>query len=142
MSDWRTHVGIDPQLIDTVPSVLWMSDLAKEQLSGNGQRSPEDLKPHLMSIASHHIELVTQYARVTGEVPTIVIAIHQEPRLFMLHCLISIHGCAYTGDRVVIARDDEIFDDITTGRISASIIPPEALSYLHYRQVHRDLLVN
>lgn len=142
MSDWRLLAGLDPMLVDAVPSVLWVTDLARAQLSGNGKRSHAEIRPHLMAVASHHIELVSQYARVMGAIPPAVVGIHQEPRMFMPHCLVSIHGCAYTGEKVVIARDDEVFFDIDAGKISIHDLPPEAVDYLHYKQVHRELTLN
>jgi len=142
MDDWRLKAGLDPRLVDAVPPILWLSDLAREQIAGNGRRSVEEMRPHLMEIAGHHVELVMAYMNFTGEIPNVIVAIHQEPRYFLPHCLVSIHGGFYSGDRVAIMRDDEVLNDILAGRVNPAMLPPEAVEYLHYRERNRGLLVN
>ena len=94
---------------------------------------------HLVKL--HVNALLERYYEV-GVMPSMGFTMHSLPTLFVPLGVVLLHGIPYATTNIVIAREDEILDDLNSGKIRRKDIPEIGVTLLRDRFNSRKILEN
>lgn len=140
-SDWRLNIGVPPEVIDKVPMTLFITDVARNYLTGEN-RTKREVNGLIRTVAEMHVVSLLEIYKQTGAMPSMGFTLQPCPSPFLPYGIAAIHGVVYTTDNIVIAREDEILEDYLGGKMGEKDLPAMGVDLLMTRASIRHIRMN